>query len=294
MKQYSVRELKRNLLEGEFKAKYGNDLEYSDLSKSKKELKRLNNAHEKSANEQNRMPMGNQRGFTLSNDGDFDAYYEDRANYSVKNRSVANGLTNIQGANDAYKRRVKTQMQGYVNEFDKQHREEEKENENLNYDTNKRWQREQEKIEKRVKANADYAKSTSLSMQDAKVNGMTKPKEVNESFNANKPIDTLTLKHTSFLTEGHAMSFIPESWKRDGKQFMLRDKNKNTYLVEWAGGPVILKHEDKTKTHQHIDRLKSLWEYKDDLNNTNTTANRGAEELVFKNMMDTCRGLKKS
>ena len=43
----------------------------------------------------------------------------------------------------------------------------------------------------------------------------------------------IRFKNTSFVTENHMISRIPDEYKINGKKFIMEDKNSNEYLVEW-------------------------------------------------------------
>lgn len=87
--------------------------------------------------------------------------------------------------------------------------------------------------------------------------------EKKPKLNENRTIKTVYFKRTTFLTEGHMLSRIPDEMKKDGEVFRMRDKTDNEYLVEWKGNkPCIIGHKNVGGMNESLDRMKSLFEYK--------------------------------
>ena len=106
----------------------------------------------------------------------------------------------------------------------------------------------------------------------AKVIPLQEKKETGE-----KKIKTVVFKKTTFLTEGHMISRIPDEFKNEGCTFRMKDKTGNEYLIEWSDNRAnILEHEDKQKFNESIDRMKSLFNYNSGEYFKNTT---GSERL---------------
>ena len=94
--------------------------------------------------------------------------------------------------------------------------------------------------------------------------------------NENK-IKTVFFKKTTFLTEAHMISRIPDEFKNEGCTFKMKDKTGNEYLVEWSNNRAnIIGHEDKVKFNESLDRMKSLFNYNSGEYFKNTT---GSERL---------------
>lgn len=94
--------------------------------------------------------------------------------------------------------------------------------------------------------------------------------------NENK-IKTVFFKKTTFLTEDHMISRIPDEFKNEGCTFKMKDKTGNEYLVEWSDNKAnIIGHEDKVKFNESLDRMKSLFSYNSGDYYKNTT---GSERL---------------
>lgn len=79
--------------------------------------------------------------------------------------------------------------------------------------------------------------------------------------NENK-VKTVFFKKTTFLTEAHMISRIPDEFKNEGCTFKMKDKTGNEYLIEWSDNKAnIIGHEDKVKFNESLDRMKSLFNY---------------------------------
>lgn len=103
-------------------------------------------------------------------------------------------------------------------------------------------------------------------------NMYVKGKKVNEN-----KIKTVFFKKTTFLTEAHMISRIPDEFKNEGCTFKMKDKTGNEYLVEWSDNRAnIIGHEDKVKFNESLDRMKSLFSYNSGEYFKNTT---GSERL---------------
>ena len=76
----------------------------------------------------------------------------------------------------------------------------------------------------------------------------------------------LNFKNTQFLGENHMFSLIPEDYKKDGSNFIMKDKAQNEYLIEWKIDGLINKgsvkaYENKIKLAEEFNRIKSLYNY---------------------------------
>jgi hypothetical protein len=83
-----------------------------------------------------------------------------------------------------------------------------------------------------------------------------------ETKNENK-IKRLKFNKTTFLTESHAQTLIPEQYKVPGNKFAMIDKEGTEYLMECDKFKHIIIHECKnmTKAKKDMERMKQLWEY---------------------------------
>lgn len=98
-----------------------------------------------------------------------------------------------------------------------------------------------------------------------------------DSFRANvtptvikEHVKTIYFKKTTFLSEDHMLSRIPDEFKNEGEQFKMKDKTGNTYLMEWKNNKGnIIGHTNKNGMVESLDRMKSMYNYQPE--DTNTT-----------------------
>jgi hypothetical protein len=84
----------------------------------------------------------------------------------------------------------------------------------------------------------------------------------NHAYVNESKVKTVFFKKTTFLTENHMISRIPDEFKNEGCVFKMKDKTGNQYLVEWSDNRAnILEHEDKQKFNESLNRMKSLFNY---------------------------------
>lgn len=286
--KYKVGQLRRSLLESanEFEPKFGNGLKHGDLN----DTFQIKADGKKAAavSYDNAERMGNQKGRVSLSDEDY-YYNEDRNDYERLQRMQSE--LDIQGADKTFEDRQEAGLFGAYTPVEMERRKKEMDKDgvingsNARYN-NQKWADHQKDAKKKNDERREIAKGYSLSKQDAKVN-------VGKSEIKEEKLPTLTFKHTRFLTEGHAVSLIPESLKKDGQRFIMRDMNKNTYLFEWAGGAQCLRHENKKQLDEHVSNVKRLFDYKDNLNETRTSGNKQMADEQFSKMMDVMRSFKK-
>lgn len=116
------------------------------------------------------------------------------------------------------------------------------------------------------------------------------------SENKENKIKTVFFKKTTFLTEGHMISRIPDEFKNEGCTFKMKDKTGNEYLIEWSDNRAnIIGHEDKKKFNESIDRMKNLFNYNSSDYFKNTTGNDRLNESndAFVNTLDNARKMMK-
>lgn len=83
-------------------------------------------------------------------------------------------------------------------------------------------------------------------------------------------VKTVYFKKTTFLSEDHMLSRIPDEFKKEGEQFKMKDKTGNTYLMEWKNNKgTIIGHTNKNGMVESLDRMKSIYNYQTE--DTNTT-----------------------
>lgn len=192
--------------------------------------------------------------------------------------------------NKDFKDRTKAQMNGYVSvEDEKLHKDEPFGN--AVYDDGKQY-----------KAMADKAKETKDAKDLGKEIGLTsreidkdKFKELDKTMfeSDNNKMKKLVFKHTTFLSEGHMLTRVPDEYKKEGNKFVMRDKSDNEYIVEWhEDKPNVEKQINKTKLNEEFDRIKQLYKYqsKEYFNNT-TSKSRVEENNNFSDMLGKARKL---
>ena len=191
---------------------------------------------------------------------------------------------NPENASDEYKRRVKAQVKGYTSELEEKNGIEKagdySDNENI-------YNGIKDAGQKIHKAEDDY-KFTKVQVRDKNPKPYSE-KEMYESkdgfdmrnmidsFRANvaptvikEHVKTVYFKKTTFLSEDHMLSRIPDEFKKEGEQFKMKDKTGNTYLMEWKNNKgTIIGHTNKTGMVESLDRMKSIYNYQSE--DTNTT-----------------------
>lgn len=108
----------------------------------------------------------------------------------------------------------------------------------------------------------------------------------------NKNVKTAYFKKTTFLTEGHMMSRIPDEFKVEENVFRMKDKTGNEYLLEWKNGKAeIISHSNKQGMNESIERMKALYGYKasDYYKNTTTTSRLAESNESFTETLDKAR-----
>jgi hypothetical protein len=110
-----------------------------------------------------------------------------------------------------------------------------------------------------------------------------------------KNIKTVFFKKTTFLTEGHMVSRIPDEFKKDGEQFKMKDKNGSEYIVEWNNGNAnIISHTNKAKIEESFKKFHELSNYSSNDNfGTSTPKNRINEDTELNKVLSIIRNLEK-
>ena len=169
-----------------------------------------------------------------------------------------------------YKARVHAQTKGYVS-----------------------TQEEENKIEKNAefddafyKQAKDAGKVLNQKEEDFKKTGLQASKQPKDAFKKKdmyeNKMQTVRFKRTSFLTEEHMMSKIPDEMKVEGKRFKMVDMNENTYLCEWVKNKyngkesaTILENRNPKKVDESIEKMKRLYNFNvGEKTTTTTTQNR--------------------
>lgn len=261
-RSYSVSELKRIVAESadEFKPKFGlkdlqsdnkkiNDKAYKDMEKETKSYDGGARNEKKNIN----YPFSDNRGME-------DLQYD-----------------NI---NDDFKKRVKSQMKGYVSvDAETKHKNDSYGNSEFN----------------EIKGIEDKAKELQKGKDVAKQIGLTS-KEINKKdFEDNQKsvfenkVTTIRFKNTTFITENHMLTKVPDNFKIEGKTFVMKDKVNNEYLVEWYEEPIVT---NRSKINEQKNRIQELFNYKRSESNT-TNESRLTEDKKFSDILGKARKLMK-
>ena len=263
VKQYSVRELRAIVSESatEFTPKLGTNVEKDNKTindKAYKDMEQATKSYDGGArNESSKKP---------------------RISYS-DNRGMQD--LEYDNINKDFKEKVKSQLKGYVS----------KDAEN--------------KHKKDPFGNAEFTEIDGMDEKNktlrngkhiAKEIGLTS-REINKkdiedqthSVFENKKIARLKFKNTTFLTENHMLTKVPDDFKVDGRKFSMRDKHDNEYLVEWGETPKV---SCITKINEQKNRIQELFNYKRGESNT-SCASRLTEENKVTDMLNKTRQLMK-
>lgn len=192
------------------------------------------------------------------------------------------GMEDIQYDNisDDFKKRVESQMKGYVSsDAEKKHKNDPYGNAEFNeIDGIKDKSKELQK-------GKDIAKEIGLTSREINKKDFEKQQE---SVFENK-VTTIKFKNTTFLTENHMLSRIPDNFKVEGKKFIMKDKVGNEFLVEWSEEPKVL---NKTKINEQKNRIQELFNYKRSEQTTNAQS-RLTEDKKISDMLGKARALMK-
>lgn len=182
---------------------------------------------------------------------------------------------------DDFKERVKSQSKGYVSaDAEKKHKDDEFGNADFNE------MKGLEGRQKEMKRNEVDSKTNGLTSKELDrraVSGVT-----GERVFENKVV-TIRFKNTTFITENHMLSRVPDNFKVEGRKFIMKDKNNNEFLVEWSEEPKIT---NRTKINEQKSRIQELFNYKRS-ESTTSSQSRLTEETKFSDILGKARKLMK-
>ena len=176
----------------------------------------------------------------------------------------------VDNVDDNYKKRIAAQAKGYTSD-DEMKNDIEKLGD---YSDN-------EAIFDGIKKSADEWKDERNMVKRGGLTARTTPEDTfkHDSLYEGKSVKTAFFKKTTFLTEGHMMSRIPDEFKVEENVFRMKDKTGNEYLLEWKHGKAqIIGHKNKQGMNESIDRMKALMNYKSSDYYKNTTVNSRLNE----------------
>lgn len=192
------------------------------------------------------------------------------------------GMQDLQYDNmgEDFKKRVKSQMKGYVSaDAETKHKNDPYGNAEFND----------------IKGIEDKSKELQKGKDAAKQIGLTSREINKKDFEdlqkgvfENKMF-TIKFKNTTFLTENHMLSRVPDNFKVEGKKFIMKDKMNNEYLVEWHEEPIVT---HKSKINEQKNRIQELFNYKRS-ESTTTSQSRVVEESKFSDILGKARALMK-
>ena len=222
VKTYSMQELRRIIQESvdEFEPKFGSKTLQSDN-------KKINDKAYKESGERTKSYDGGAR----NNKGKAFEYP------NTDNKGMQDLKYDL--ISDDFKNRVESQSKGYVSvDAEKKHKNEPFGNADFNeVDGLEERQKEMKRMEVDSKTNG----VTSQHLDRRAVSGVS-----GERVFENK-ITTIRFKNTTFITENHMLSKVPDNFKVEGKSFIMKDKVNNEYLVEWGEEPKVT---NKTKINE--------------------------------------------
>ena len=189
----------------------------------------------------------------------------------------------VDNVDQKYKDRIKAQAEGYTSVAEKENGIEKQ----GDFEGNKN-------IFNAIKDDSDAWKDERAKRDHSGIVARTYDKErfEHDSLYENKNVKTAYFKKTTFLTEGHMMSRIPDEFKVEENVFRMKDKTGNEYLLEWKNGKAeVISHSNKQGMNESIDRMKALYGYKaSDYYKNTTTASRLAESNEsFTDTLDKAR-----
>lgn len=263
VRQYSVRELKAIISESatEFKPKMGQNVEKDNKSINDKAYKDMEKA--------------------------LKSYDGGARNESKKKPQIPNddnrGMQDLEydNINKDFQKRVKSQMKGYTS-----HDAEEKHKKDPFGNAEFTEIQGMDDKNKALRKGKHIAKEIGLTSRE--LNAKDIEDQTHSVFESQK-ITRLKFKNTSFLTENHMLSKVPDDFKVEGRKFSMRDKHDNEYLVEWGETPKV---SCVTKINEQKNRIQELFNYKRGESNT-TCSSRLNEENNVSDMINRARQLMK-
>lgn len=110
-----------------------------------------------------------------------------------------------------------------------------------------------------------------------------------------KNTNRIVFKSKTFLGEQHMFSLIPEHYKLNGKNFIMKDAAGDEYLIEWVVDGKINKgnikiHLNKEKINEDFNKIKNLYGFK--LGQTNTIKKDViTEDNIIRNMVSKIKNI---
>lgn len=193
--------------------------------------------------------------------------------------------------NDAYKKKVKAEVEGKFSAENAKNTKIEDENKGLDFEGNKKF----------YKDRAEVAADRSKAHEVDKTSGLKTSKKIeqypelkhkfedNRVFtNESKKMKRLHFNKTVFLNEEHMLKKIPDDMKINGNKFYMKDSVGNEYLVECVKDKVIddvihtnvIDYINKEKVNETFNRMKELYDYKSSNEHTNVNENKMVGKMI--------------
>ncbi len=198
--------------------------------------------------------------------------------------------------NDAYKEKVKAEVEGKFSAKNAENSKIEDENKGLDFEGNKKFYKE------RAEVAADRSKAHEVD----KTSGLKTSKKIEQNpdlkdkfkdnrlfTNESKKMKRLHFNKTVFLNEEQMLKRIPDDMKTNGNKFYMKDSVGNEYLIECVKDKVvdniihtnIIDYTNKEKLHETFKRMKELYDYKSSNNEQNS--GKYENDMVGKMIMES-------
>ncbi len=236
---------------------------------------------------------------------------EDRPKYEKTDDNRTTLDYEIDNVTPEYKNRVKAQVHGYTSELEEKNDIEK----TGDFEGNKNIYDGIKKSGQKIHKGRETAREIGLTARECpketfkhgemyeSKDGFDMRKAIDEfkaktampksTLDENKNIKTIYFKKTSFLTEGHMISRIPDEFKKEGEQFKMRDRNNNEYIVEWKNNKAnIISHINEGQIKQDFKKFKTLCEYTSKDTETTNAYRKNEGDATFTDMLNKVRGMK--
>lgn len=191
---------------------------------------------------------------------------------------------------DAWKDRVKAQVEGYPSV---QNKEKNGYDQSLGFDGN-------ENFYKARKEMSNDRNDLDTIERESGLKARIKKDEIDYSnktpFNEAKQIKRLIFKNTTFLSESHLLSKVPEDYRVDENKFYMRDKTGTDYLIECKADPFgyihmqVVNKFNKQVINEELEKMKRLagYRYSDDNKKVDTGKMETMSESIsnFREMLN--------
>lgn len=182
--------------------------------------------------------------------------------------------------NQAYKDKVKAEVEGKFSAKNAKNTDIEEENKGLDFEGNKQFYKDREEIAKKRGERRHALKTSGLQSKElAKNKDFDKEFKDKTLFKQNESkMKRLHFNKTVFLNEEHMLKKIPDDMKIDGNKFYMKDSVGNEYLIECVKDKVVndvihtnvVDYVNKEKIDETFNRMKELYGYKSSNNEQNS------------------------